>query len=72
MPTFYQKDLAMRNTSDVTGRKPIAASSQSISDMGAVGPLVAFYDIHGRKEKVLLFWCVLNITRDIRARQNGG
>jgi hypothetical protein len=24
MPTFYQNDLAMRNSADVTGGKPIA------------------------------------------------
>jgi hypothetical protein len=30
-PTFYQNDLALRNTADVTCGKPIAVSSQSIS-----------------------------------------
>jgi hypothetical protein len=30
----------------VTGGKPIAAWSQSISGVSAVNPLVAFYDIH--------------------------
>jgi hypothetical protein len=46
----------MRNTADVTGGKPIAVSSQCISDMSAVNPLAAFYDIHGRKEEVLFFY----------------
>jgi hypothetical protein len=33
---FYQNYLAMRNTADVTGGKPIAIRSQSISDVSAV------------------------------------
>jgi hypothetical protein len=41
--TFYQNYLAMRNTADVTGGKPIAARSQSISGVSAINPLVAFY-----------------------------
>jgi hypothetical protein len=28
-PTFYQNGVAMRNTADVTGGKPIAGRSQS-------------------------------------------
>jgi hypothetical protein len=44
----------MRNTAHVTGGKLIAVRSQSISDMSAVNPLVAFYDIHGRKGYLLL------------------
>jgi hypothetical protein len=36
----------MRNTADVTGGKPIAVCSQSISGVSAVNPLVAFYAIH--------------------------
>jgi hypothetical protein len=32
---------------EVTGGKPIAAWSQSISGVSAINPLVAFYDIHG-------------------------
>jgi hypothetical protein len=50
-PTFYQNDLATRNTADVTGGKPIAILSQSISGVSAVS-LVAFYDIYGRKREV--------------------
>jgi hypothetical protein len=50
--TFYQNELAVRDTADVTGGKPIDVWSQSISGGGAVNPLVAFYDIHGRKEEV--------------------
>jgi hypothetical protein len=37
----------MSNTADVTGGKPIAILSQSISDVSVVNPLVAFYNIHG-------------------------
>jgi hypothetical protein len=55
MPTFYQNDLAMRNTEDVTCGKPIAVSLQSISGGDAVNPLVAVYDIHGGKREVLFF-----------------
>jgi hypothetical protein len=29
---------------------------QSISGVSAINPLVAYYDIHGRKKEVLLFW----------------
>jgi hypothetical protein len=39
----------MRNTADVTGGKTIAIRSQSILDVNADNPLVAFYDIHGRQ-----------------------
>jgi hypothetical protein len=46
----------MRNSADVTGGKPIAVWSQSISGVNAVNPLVAFYDIHGRKREVLFFY----------------
>jgi hypothetical protein len=37
----------MRNTANVTGGKLIPVFLQSISDISAVNPLVAFYDIHG-------------------------
>jgi hypothetical protein len=33
----------------MTGGKPIAILSQSISGVRAVNPLVAFYDIHERE-----------------------
>jgi hypothetical protein len=45
--------LAMRNTADVTGGKPLAVFLQSISGVIAINPLVAFYDIHGGKREVL-------------------
>jgi hypothetical protein len=45
----------MRNTADVIGGKPIAILLQSIADVSAINPLVAFYDIHGGKREVLLF-----------------
>jgi hypothetical protein len=35
----------------VTGGKPIAVLLQSISGVSAINPLVAFYDIHGRKKR---------------------
>jgi hypothetical protein len=47
--TFCQNDLAVRNTADMTGGKPIAVRLQSISGASAFNPLVGFYNIHGRK-----------------------
>jgi hypothetical protein len=61
---FYQSYLAMRNTADVTGGKPIAVLLQSISGVSAINPLVVLYDIHGGKRKVLLFYFVPDTTRD--------
>jgi hypothetical protein len=50
-PTLYQ------NHADVTGIKPIAVRSQSISGVNAMNPLAAYYDIHGRKrDAILLFF----------------
>jgi hypothetical protein len=43
----------MRNTADVIGGKPIAVLLHSISDVSAINPLVAFYDIHGGKREVI-------------------
>jgi hypothetical protein len=63
-PTFYQNYLAMSNTADVTGGKPIAVYSQSISDVNAINPLVTIHDIHGRKREVLFFSFVPDTTRD--------
>jgi hypothetical protein len=56
----------MRNTADVTGGKPIAVFLQSISGVTAIDPFVAFYDIHGEKREVLLFYFVPDTTRDER------
>jgi hypothetical protein len=61
-PKFYQNYLSMRNTADVTGGESIAVRSQSISGVSAVNPLVAFYDIHGRKREVLFFYFVPDTT----------
>jgi hypothetical protein len=61
--TFYQNYLAISNTADVTGGKPIAAWSQSISGVNAINHLVAFYGIHGRKRVVLFFYSVPDTTR---------
>jgi hypothetical protein len=59
------KYLAMSNSADVTGGKPIAVWSQSISSASAVNPLTAFYNINGRKREVLLFYFVPD-TRDYK------
>jgi hypothetical protein len=61
---FYQNYLAMSNTADATGGKPIAIWSQSIPGANAINPLVASYDIHGRKREVLFFYFVPHTTRD--------
>jgi hypothetical protein len=63
-PTFYQNELAVKNTADVTGSKPIAVLLQSISGVSAINPLVAFYDIHGGKREALFFYFVPDTTRD--------
>jgi hypothetical protein len=55
--------LAMRNAAGVTGGKPIAVFLHSISDVSAINPLVAFYDIHGGKREVLFFYFVPDTTR---------
>jgi hypothetical protein len=54
----------MRNTADVKGGKPIAVLLQSISGVGAINHLVAFYDIHGGKREVLFFYFVPDTARD--------
>jgi hypothetical protein len=54
----------MRITADVTGGEPIAVLLQPISDVSAINPLVAFYDIHGGKREVLFFYFVPDTTRD--------
>jgi hypothetical protein len=54
----------MRNTADVIGGKPIAVLLQSISDVRAINPEVAFYDIHGGKREALSFYFVPDTTRD--------
>jgi hypothetical protein len=63
---FYQNELAVKNTADVTGGKPIAILLQSISGVSAINPLVAFYDIHGGKREALFFYFVPDTTRDIK------
>jgi hypothetical protein len=56
--------LAMRNSSDVTGGKPIAVLLQPISGVSVFNPLVAFYYIHGGKREVLFFYFIPDTTRD--------
>jgi hypothetical protein len=63
---FYQNDLAMRNTADVTGGKPIAVIIAVYLRWDAVNTLVAFYGIHGRKRGVLFFSSVPVTTLDGR------
>jgi hypothetical protein len=53
---------------EVAGGKPIAVRPQSISDVSAINPLVAFYDIPGRKGEVLFFCSVPDTTRDIKRK----
>jgi hypothetical protein len=55
----------MKNSADVTGDNPIAVLLQSTSGVNAINPFVAFYDIHGGKGEVLLFYFVPDTTRDI-------
>jgi hypothetical protein len=57
------KLLRYAHTADVTVNKPIAVWSQYISGVNAINPLVAFYDIHGRKREVLFFYFVPDTTR---------
>jgi hypothetical protein len=61
-PTFYKNYLAMRNTVDVTAGKSIAVRSEYISGVSAVNPLVAFYDIKGRKREVLFLHETKNLN----------
>jgi hypothetical protein len=53
----------MKNTADVTGGKPIAVLLPSISDISAINPLVAFYDIHEGKREVLFIYFVPDTTQ---------
>jgi hypothetical protein len=48
----------MRSTADVTGGKPIAVYLRWSPD----NPLVAFYDIHGRKGEVLFISFIPDTT----------
>jgi hypothetical protein len=52
---LYQNYLAMKNTADLKGGKPIAVLLQSISGVNAINSLVAFYDIHGRERGFFFF-----------------
>jgi hypothetical protein len=61
--THVLPKLAMKNTSDVTGGKPIAVLLQSISGVSVL-VVVAFYDIYGGKREVLFFYFVPDTTRD--------
>jgi hypothetical protein len=52
----------MRTTADVTGGKPIGVFLLSTSGVGAISPLVVFYDIHGEKREVLFFYLVIYLV----------
>jgi hypothetical protein len=56
--------MVMRFTADMTAGKPIAVLSQLMSDVSDINQLVAFYDIHGRKGEVLIFYSVSYTTRE--------
>jgi hypothetical protein len=64
--THVLPKLVSYEAADVTGGKPIAVLLQVISGVSAIHPLVAFYDIQGRKRKVLLFFCPGHHTRPTR------
>jgi hypothetical protein len=66
IPKFYKNNLAMKNTTEETGDRPIIVWSQFVSVVSTANPLVAFYDIHGRKGEVLLFCSIPDTTRDIK------
>jgi hypothetical protein len=61
----FTKSLAMRNTADVAGGKPITVLLQSILGVSVINPIVAFYDIHGGKREVLFFYFVPDTTREL-------
>jgi hypothetical protein len=54
----------MKNTADGSGGKLIAVLLQSILGGSAINLLVAFYDIHGGKRKVLFYYFFPDTTRD--------
>jgi hypothetical protein len=54
----------MKNTADLTGGKPIAVLLQSISGVSVINPSVAFYDSHGGKREVQLFYFFPETTRE--------
>jgi hypothetical protein len=60
--TLYKNYWAKKDTAYVAGGIPIAVWSQSISGISVINPLVAFYDIHGRKRAVLFFYFVIEQT----------
>jgi hypothetical protein len=58
--------LAMSDTADMTGGKPIAVLLQCISGVSANNPLVAFYDIHVGKREVLFFFVSCRVRDKIK------
>jgi hypothetical protein len=62
--SYEEQQCSYHVCRDVTGGKLIAVFLQSITGVSAINPLVAFYDIHGRKREVLFFYFVPDTTRD--------
>jgi hypothetical protein len=58
------KSLSYEENCSRVGSKPFDRSL-SFSDVNAINPLVAFYDIHGEKREVLLFYFVPDTTRGV-------
>jgi hypothetical protein len=46
----------MWNISDMAGGKPMAISTQTITGVSAVNPVVAFYDIHWKNRDLMFFF----------------
>jgi hypothetical protein len=67
---FYQNYLAMSNTADLTGGKPIAVWLQFISGVNAINTLDAFNDIPRRKREVPFFYFVPNTTLNSHSTHN--
>jgi hypothetical protein len=55
----------MRRTANVAGGKTITVRLQAFSGVTAVDPVVAFYDVHGRKREVFFYSSVPDTTRDV-------
>jgi hypothetical protein len=58
MPTFYQNYLAMSNTANGTGGKPIAVLLQSISGLSTINPLV----VVSMEEREMCYCFILSRT----------
>jgi hypothetical protein len=61
IPTFYQNVVAMRNTSDMIGGKPIAVWSQSISRSIGFQNTYLLYCVLQRRMGYIPPWCRLHV-----------